>query len=47
VTPVYSLPDGLTEKAMAAALNIRFEPATKDDKPVSVIRNIEYNFSIY
>lgn len=42
-----SLPDGLTEQAIRAAQQIRFEPAEKDGKPVSVVISIEYNFSIY
>lgn len=47
VTPVSGLPNGLTEKAMAAALNIRFEPATVNGQPVTVTKIIEYSFSIY
>jgi TonB family protein len=47
VTPIRSLPDGLTERAMAAALNIKFEPAKKDGENVTVTKIIEYSFSIY
>src|SRR5437762_2093335 len=32
VTPVKTLPSGLTEKAVAAARKIRFEPEKKDGK---------------
>ncbi len=39
------LPDGLTEQAILAAQKIRFEPAIKDGKPVSVRGNLEFNFS--
>ena len=42
-----SLPFGLTEKAIAAARQIRFHPATKDGHPVNVYVQLEYNFSIY
>ena len=38
------LPDGLTEQAIAAAKQIKFVPATKDGKPVSVWMQLEYNF---
>jgi TonB family protein len=39
------LPDGLTEKAIEAAKQIRFVPATKDGHPVSMYMQLEYNFS--
>jgi TonB family protein len=38
---------GLNEEAVRAARRIKFEPATKDGKPVSVVKQIEYSFSIY
>src|SRR5687768_593972 len=41
------LPYGLTEKAIAAARNIRFEPATKDGHRVSMWMQLEYNFNLY
>jgi len=41
------LPDGLTEKAIAAARSIRFQPAQKDGRPVSQYAVIEYSFNIY
>lgn len=44
---VRSLGMGLDEKAMAAVRNWRFQPATKDDRPVAVIVNIEVNFRLY
>ncbi|MGH9802065.1 MAG: energy transducer TonB, partial [Blastocatellia bacterium] len=43
----HGLPDGLTEEAIAAARQIRFNPATREGKPVSVRGNIEYNFTLY
>jgi TonB family protein len=44
---VKGLPDGLTERAVAAARGIKFIPAVKDGKPVSVVVTVEYNFNIY
>jgi TonB family protein len=41
---VRGLPDGLTEKAIEAALKIRFNPAVKNGAPVSVRGNIEFKF---
>lgn len=47
ISVVKGLPDGLTEKAIAAARQIRFQPATKDGRPVSQYVTVEYNFNIY
>lgn len=44
---VNGLPDGLTEQAIAAARQLRFEPATKDGVPVSKTITIDYSFTIY
>lgn len=41
------LPKGLTEKAVDAARKIKFAPAVKDGKPVSMFYRIEYNFNLY
>jgi TonB family protein len=41
------LPAGLTEKAIGAARKIRFVPAVKDGKFVSVFMQLEYNFNLY
>lgn len=38
---------GLDENAIKAARSIIFDPKTRDGKPVSVVRIIEYSFSIY
>jgi len=43
---VRGLPHGLTEKAIEAAKKIRFEPAMKDDQPVSVPAKLEYSFRL-
>jgi len=44
---IQSLPFGLTERAIAAAKQIKFIPATKDGHPVSVYMQLEYNFNLY
>jgi len=44
---VSGLPYGLTEKAIAAARKIKFIPATKDGKNVSMWMQLEYNFNLY
>ena len=46
ISVVKGLPDGLTEKAVAAARRIRFTPAQKDGRPVSQYVVLEYNFII-
>ena len=47
ISVVKGLPDGLTEKAIAAARQIRFTPAEKDGHRVSQYVVLEYNFNIY
>jgi TonB family protein len=42
-----SLPFGLTERAIAAAREIKFVPAMKGGRPVSVSMQLEYNFNLY
>jgi TonB family protein len=44
---IKGLKDGLTEKAIEAAKQIRFFPAEKDGKAVSVTLQLEYNFNLY
>jgi TonB family protein len=41
------LKDGLTEKAIEAARNVRFFPAEKDGRLVSQQLMLEYNFNLY
>lgn len=41
------LPYGLTEQAIIAAKNLRFIPAVKDDRYVSMHIQLEYNFNLY
>ena len=45
ITRVKELPSGLTEKAVAAARKIKFEPEKKDGKPVTVVKEIQYFYS--
>jgi TonB family protein len=47
ISVVKGLPDGLTEKAIAAARSIRFRPAQKDGRAVSQWVIVEYNFTFY
>lgn len=44
---VSDLPNGLTGKAIAAARQIKFIPAVKDGKFVSMYIQLEYNFNLY
>lgn len=41
------LGSGLDEQAMRAARKIDFEPMTRDSKPISVVKIVEYSFAIY
>ncbi len=47
VSPVTNLPNDLTEQAIVAARNIRFQPATRNGKPISTTKTVQYNFTIY
>jgi TonB family protein len=47
ISAISGLSHGLTEKAIAAARRIKFVPAQKDGRPVSVSVTVEYNFSVY
>jgi len=40
------LSHGLSEQAVRAARGMKFEPATRGGKPISVVRTIEYHFVI-
>ena len=42
-----SLPFGLTNQAIESARRIKFVPAMKDGKPVSVFMQLEYNFELF
>ncbi|MCA1622395.1 MAG: energy transducer TonB [Acidobacteria bacterium] len=47
VTPVNDLPYGLTEQAIFAASRIVFIPAKKNGTTYTVIKTVQYSFSIY
>lgn len=47
IRAINGLPNGLTERAIAAARSIKFVPATKDGHPVSMWFQLEYNFNLY
>jgi TonB family protein len=47
IRAVRTLPFGLTERAIAAAREIKFVPAVKGGRPVSVFMQLEYNFNLY
>ncbi len=44
---VQALPGGLTERSIAAAKRIKFNPATLNGHPVSMWMQLEYNFNLY
>ena len=44
---ITGLHDGLTEKAIEAARQIKFKPATKDGKPVSAWVEVQYRFQVF
>jgi TonB family protein len=47
IRAVRTLPFGLTDRAIAAARQIKFVPAMKGGHPVSVFMQLEYNFNLY
>jgi len=47
IRAVRTLPFGLTERAIAAARQIKFVPAMKGGSPVPVFMQLEYNFNLY
>lgn len=47
VLVVKSLPGGLTEEAIHSARRIRFIPATKDGRAVSMLMELQYNFNVF
>jgi len=47
ISVIRGLPDGLSERAIAAARQIRFVPAMKDGRAVSMWMELEYNFNLY
>ena len=47
IRAVSGLPNGLTERAIAAARQIKFIPAVKDERFVSMHIQLEYSFNLY
>lgn len=47
VSPVNSLPNGLTEQAIAAAKQIKFQPAMRNGQPIAKVKQVVYSFTIY
>lgn len=47
ISPISELPYGLTEKAIEAAEKIKFEPAIKNGKPITVAKSVQFSFTIY
>jgi TonB family protein len=47
IRTIQGLPFGLTERAIIAARQIRFRPATLNGRPVNVFMQLEYNFNLY
>lgn len=47
VIPMTYLPNGLTERAVAAAKKIKFKPKLINGKPETTIVDVDYNFSIF
>ena len=47
VTAVKKLPFGLTNSAINAAKQMRFEPPLRDGTPFTIVKSVEYSFTIY
>jgi TonB family protein len=47
ISVISGLPDGLNESAIAAAKELKFEPARRNGMPYSVTRPVEYFFIIF
>ncbi len=47
IAVVSGLPNGFNECAIEAVKKINFKPATKNGKPVTVIKQVQYNFTLY
>jgi len=47
IFPFQKLPAGLTENVIETAKKILFEPAKRNDKPVSFVTILKYSFTIY
>lgn len=47
ISVISGMGNGLTDQAVEAAKKIKFEPATKNGKPVTISKPVEYSFTIY
>lgn len=47
IAPFETLPDGLTQNCMEAVKGIKFDPASKNGNPVSIIKVLEYSFTFF
>lgn len=47
LTPVTKLPFGLTNSAKNSAKQMRFEPQMKNGTPYTIVKSVEYSFTIY
>lgn len=47
IAPVTGLPNGLTEQAISCAKRVVFLPKRVNGVPVTVVKQVEYSFSIY
>ena len=47
IRAISALPYGLTDRAFEAAKKVKFVPAMKDGKFVSMWMQLEYNFNLY
>ncbi len=47
ISPISGQPYGLTDQAIAAARQIRFEPAKKNGVPQTVTKQVQYQFTLY
>jgi Tfp pilus assembly protein PilF len=47
IFPYKRLPGGLTENSIEAARRIKFEPAQRNGKPVTVINFVDYDFKTF
>jgi hypothetical protein len=47
IASVNGQPYGLTEQAIAAARQLKFEPAKRNGVPQTVIKQVQYSFTLY
>ena len=47
ISVIKSLPDGLTDAAIDAAKQLKFEPARVNGAPMTVTKSVEYSFTLY